>query len=288
MRTHGPLETPCVQNEGVPELDRVVVGSLSMGTESMPPHIRILGTPVHMVQIPDVVGLTAQWLAHERSRTHWIVVADMHAVIEAHKRPDFGAKLVTADLIVPDGISLVKVARRKGVPLRGRVTGTDLMKAVLASQPEAGLRHFFFGDTEETLARLSARVRSEFPHAVVAGTCSPPFRPVTPDEDAAMVRLINESRPDVLWVGLGLPKQEQWIYDHRAVIDVPLVLGVGAAFKFLAGTVRRAPDWVGDWGFEWLWRLAHEPRRLWRRILIEGPQFVGHVLLELSGLRTYT
>ena len=91
-----------------------------------------------------------------------------------------------------------------------------------------------------------------------------------------MIRRINEARPDVLWVGLGLPKQEQWIYEHRSRLNVPVVLGVGAAFKFLAGTVRRAPGWLGDLGLEWLWRLAHEPRRLWRRVMIEGPQFVGH------------
>lgn len=250
-------------------------------------HIRILGTRVHMVQIPDVVALLMQWVA-DRSRPRWVVVADMHAIIEAHKRPAFRAKIETADLTVPDGISLVKVARRKGVPLKRRVAGTDLMRAFFAVSQEQGLKHFFFGDTDETLACLREKLATAYPGMVIADCYSPPFRSVTPDEDADMIRRINEARPDVLWVGLGLPKQEQWIYEHRSRLNVPVVLGVGAAFKFLAGTVRRAPGWLGDLGLEWLWRLAHEPRRLWRRVMIEGPQFVGHVMLELSGLRRYS
>jgi N-acetylglucosaminyldiphosphoundecaprenol N-acetyl-beta-D-mannosaminyltransferase len=250
--------------------------------------IRILGTPVHMVQIPDVVGLMMQWVAGDRSCPHWIVVADMHAIIEAHKRPAFRSKIETADLTVPDGISLIQVARRKGVPLAKRVAGTDLMNAFFAASQTRGLKHFFFGDTNGTLVRLRQNLVQSYPGMVIADCYSPPFRPVTPEEDAEMIRRINDARPDVLWVGLGLPKQEQWIYDHRAQLHVPVVLGVGAAFKFLAGTVQRAPGWLGDLGLEWLWRLAHEPRRLWRRVMIEGPQFVGHVVLELSGLRRYS
>ncbi|THI88246.1 MAG: WecB/TagA/CpsF family glycosyltransferase [Nitrospira sp. CG24A] len=250
--------------------------------------IRILGIPVHMVQIPDVVALMTHWIAHQRDRMHWVVVADMHAIIEAHKRPEFRSKIETSDLIVPDGISLIKVARRKGVPLKTRVTGTDLMKAFFAHHQHTGLKHFFFGDTDQTLLHLQNKLEETYPGIVIADCVSPPFRAVTPEEDAAMVQRINDTCPDVLWVGLGLPKQEQWIYEHRAQLHVPLVLGVGAAFKFLAGTVTRAPEWVGEFGLEWLWRFAHEPRRLWRRIMIEGVQFAGHVALELSGLRKYS
>jgi N-acetylglucosaminyldiphosphoundecaprenol N-acetyl-beta-D-mannosaminyltransferase len=100
--------------------------------------------------------------------------------------------------------------------------------------------------------------------------------------------MINDAKPDVLWVGLGLPKQERWIFDHLTRVQVPLIIGVGAAFKFLAGTVQRAPSWMGDRGLEWLWRFAKEPRHLWRRVLVDGPQFIGHVALELSGLRKYS
>jgi len=250
--------------------------------------IRVLGVPVHMVQIPEVVSLMTEWATHEQERPRWIVVADMHAIFEAHKQPAFGAMIRQADLTVPDGISLIKVARRKGVPLRTRVAGTDLMKAFFKHTQGSGLTHYFYGDTPRTLTQLGLKLRDEFPGTAIAGWHSPPFRPMTAQEDEAIIREINRAGPDVLWVGLGLPKQEQWIYEHLDRLEVPLILGVGAAFKFLAGTVQRAPAWVGELGLEWLWRFACEPRRLWKRIMIEGPQFVGLVALELAGWRKFS
>jgi N-acetylglucosaminyldiphosphoundecaprenol N-acetyl-beta-D-mannosaminyltransferase len=250
--------------------------------------VPILGLPVHMIQIPDVVAVMTHWVTHERFRPHWVVVADMHAVVEAHNRADFRRMVRQADLTVPDGISLVKVAQWKGGAVRSRVAGTDLMKAFFFGTQGLGFRHYFYGDTDLTLERLTGNLTRQYPGLTVAGAYSPPFRPMTEEEDEAAIRRINEAKPDVLWVGLGLPKQEQWIYTHRDRLDVPLVLGVGAAFKFLAGTVQRAPDWVGDMGFEWLWRFACEPRRLWKRVMIEGTQFVGLVLLELAGWRDFS
>ncbi len=247
--------------------------------------ISILGLPVHMVQIPEVIRLMVDWLVSERNRLHWIVVADMHGVFEAQKNVEFRRLLQTADLTVPDGISLVWVARRKGFRLKHRVSGTDLMRAFFGRAQHSGWKSYFYGDTDRTLRHLVPNLHREFPGLSIAGSYSPPFRPLTPAEDRAVIRRINKAKPDVLWVSLGLPKQEQWIADHRDQLEVPLVLGVGAALKFLAGTVRRAPIWIGDCGLEWLWRLAHEPRRLWRRVLIEGPQFVGHVAVELAGFR---
>jgi len=119
------------------------------------------------------------------------------------------------------------------------------------------------------------------------GTCSPPFRALAPEEDAAIVALINDSRPDVLWVGLGLPKQERWIHEHLDRLRVPVIVGVGAAFGFASGRVSRAPEWIGRLGFEWVWRLAAEPRKLWRRDLLDGPRFLFHAFLETAGLRKY-
>jgi len=264
-------------------IDTELTGQVEdVGTEHIP-RLPIVGLPVHMVQIPEVVLLMTDWACVDRRRSHWIVVADMHAVVEAYQRIEFRRMLDHADLIVPDGIGLVRVAQWKGVPLRARVAGTDLMKAFFTSTKDMAIRHYFLGDTAETLSLLQAKLERTYPGFTIAGTCSPPFRSLTIDEDDAIVRQINDANPDVLWVGLGLPKQERWIFEHRQRLNVPLVLGVGAAFKFLAGTVRRAPDWVGDLGLEWLWRFAHEPCRLWKRIMVEGPQFVGLVVLELVG-----
>jgi N-acetylglucosaminyldiphosphoundecaprenol N-acetyl-beta-D-mannosaminyltransferase len=252
------------------------------------PALPIVGLPVHMVQIPAVVSLMTDWVCFDRQRCRWIVVADMHAVVEAHQRIEFRRMLDQADLIVPDGIGLVRVARWKGASLHARVAGTDLMKAFFAGTKSMGISHFFLGDTVETLSLLQANLERTYAGFEVAGTCSPPFRTLTSDEDNAIVQRINDAHPDVLWVGLGLPKQERWIFKHRHRLNVPLVLGVGAAFKFLAGTVKRAPDCVGNMGLEWLWRFVHEPRRLWRRIIIEAPQFVGLASLDVSGLRKFS
>jgi N-acetylglucosaminyldiphosphoundecaprenol N-acetyl-beta-D-mannosaminyltransferase len=252
------------------------------------PCLPIIGLPVHMVQIPDVVSLMTEWVCIDRQRCRWIVVADMHAVIAAHQSLEFRRMLDQADLIVPDGIGLVRVAQCKGASIQTRVAGTDLMKAFFARTKSMDIGHFFLGDTEETLRRLKANVERTYAETTIAGTCSPPFRALTSDEDDAIVTQINEARPDVLWVSLGLPKQERWIFEHRHLLNVPLVLGVGAAFKFLAGTVRRAPDCVGHLGFEWLWRFAHEPRRLWRRVMVDAPQFVGLASLDVTGLRKFS
>lgn len=253
-----------------------------------PPALQILGLRVHMVQIPEVVTTMTHWVTSEHGRTHWVVVADMHGVNEARKDPQFRAIIETADLIVPDGISLVFVARYRGVPLRKRVSGTDLMHAYFHATQSSGTRHFFLGDTDQTLAGLRTNLHSQYPRLQIVGSYSPPFRPLTADEDDEILRRVHSAKPDVLWVGLGLPKQEWWIYEHRDRLQVPLVVGVGAAFKFLAGRVKRAPAWIGDHGLEWAWRLAQEPRRIGRRVMVEGTQFLGHIALELSGLRKYS
>jgi N-acetylglucosaminyldiphosphoundecaprenol N-acetyl-beta-D-mannosaminyltransferase len=168
-----------------------------------------------------------------------------------------------------------------------RTPGADVMRAFFELADRANLSSFFLGDTEETLAALKERLERSYPGHRVAGTCSPPFRALTADEDGEIVATINEARPDVLWVGLGTPKQDRWIHERKDRLRVPVAAGVGAAFGFLSGRVSRAPGWVGRCGMEWAWRVAHEPRKLWRRVLLDGPRFVAHACLELTRLRTY-
>ena len=148
-----------------------------------------------------------------------------------------------------------------------------------------GYKNFFYGDTEETLNLLVKKILTNFPNLKIVGFYSPPFRPLTSEEDEKIIKEINQAKPDVLWVGLGLPKQERWIFEHRDKLEVPVVVGVGAAFKFLGGKVKRPPKWIGDLGFEWLWRFFQEPRKLWRRVLLDIPTFIFLVLLELIGLK---
>lgn len=251
------------------------------------PAIQVLGVKVHMVQMSDTLKLMDHWI-QERERCRYIVATGMHGVMEARRDPDFKTIVNSADLFVPDGISLVWVARCRGFPLKKRVCGSDLMWDFFSLAEEKGYRVFFYGDTEETLQQLSLRLRERFPRLQIAGVRSPPFRPLTLEEDEQEVRLIKESGADVVWVGLGLPKQERWMFQHRDALRVPVVVGVGAAFKFLSGQIARAPAWVGDHGLEWLWRLLHEPGRVWRRVLIDGPRFACLAVLELSGLKKYS
>jgi N-acetylglucosaminyldiphosphoundecaprenol N-acetyl-beta-D-mannosaminyltransferase len=250
------------------------------------PSVRILGS---RVDLPDVCAVTAileDWI-RRRGPCRQVVVTGFHGLWEAHRDPRLKAILNAADLWIPDGIAPVLIARIKGVRPVRRTPGAEVMEAFFERAAERGYSSFFLGDTESTLAALRERIGSRYPRHRIAGTLSPPFRALTADEDEEIVRRINEARPDVLWVGLGTPKQDRWIREHKERLDVPVAAGVGAAFRFLSGRVRRAPSWMGDAGLEWLWRLFHEPRKLWRRVFWDGPQFLAHAALDLAGLRRY-
>ena len=244
---------------------------------------RILGTRVHPIEMEDVLDHMEGWVrSPERGR--FIVASGMHGLMEAHRDPRVWTILNRADLYVVDGFSLLWLARHRGFRLRQRVCGADLLMAFCARASREGYRVFFYGDTEAVLSRLCERLANDYPGLRVAGTYAPPFRPMTQEEDEEVVRLITLAAPDVIWVGLGLPKQESWIIEHRDRLDVPVFVGVGAAFKFVGGTVRRAPRWVGEHGLEWIWRFVHEPRRLWRRALLDVPTFLWLVFLEGLGV----
>ena len=251
------------------------------------PSIQILGTKVHMVRIDDVVSIMADWIETEPDRVHHVVNTGMHGIMVARKDPAFASILNSAELLAPDGILAVTVARLHGYKLRKQDTGPDLLWRFSEIANQKGHRYFFFGDTEDTLEKLSDELASSFPGIQIVGVTSPPFRQWTPEEDKAMIESINSAKPDVLWVGLGMPKQEQWIADHRASLNVPVVVGAGASLKFLSGTVSRAPALMRNLGFEWLWRFAQEPRRVWRRVLIDAPQFIVLVILQLTGLKKF-
>jgi len=148
-----------------------------------------------------------------------------------------------------------------------------------------GYRHFFYGGAPGVAEELAIRMAARFAGLVVAGTYCPPFSELTPFEDEGIQHAINLARPDIVWVGLSTPKQERWMFTHRARLNVPVLAGVGAAFDFHTGRMPQAPRWMREHGFEWLFRLCHEPRRLWRRYLIYGSQFVALVLLEQLHLR---
>jgi N-acetylglucosaminyldiphosphoundecaprenol N-acetyl-beta-D-mannosaminyltransferase len=189
-----------------------------------------------------------------------------------------------ADLIVADGTPLVWISRLRGERRLRRVAGADLLAAVCERSEEEGWSHYFYGGAEGVAGRLASRLARHYPRINIAGTYSPPFRPLTEAETRADIARINSSGADIVWIGLGCPKQEAWMAANSQGLAGRILIGVGAAFDFHAGNIERAPRWMCDNGLEWLYRLASEPRRLWRRYLVLGPRFVALSLAETAGV----
>ena len=246
-----------------------------------PPSAEVLGAPVHVVDLPQVLRMMEEWI-EERDRPRWIAVTGSHGALEAYKRPDFRTVLHSAELSIPDGMWAARVAAKKLACQTRQVRGADLLAAFCNLSCSKGYSSYFFGDTEETLALASQRLQSQYLGLRIVGAYSPPFRALTAEEDAQVVAEINRANPDVLWVALGLPKQENWIFAHRGQLRAPVIVAIGAALKFHSGRVKPAPAWASRLGFEWLWRVFHEPRRTWHRAFVCGPQFAALSLWELA------
>ena len=238
----------------------------------------ILGVPVTAQDYGLVTDQCIGWARDRESRT--VVFANVHVLMEAHDDPRFRAELRDMDLVNPDGMPLVWALHALGTAGATRVYGPHAMRYLLGAAEESGLSVGFLGGSDTTLVALVARMRETYPRLQVAFSMSPPFRPLTPEEDAVLVRQIVQSGIRILFVGLGCPKQERWMTAHKAAIPAVL-LGVGAAFDFLAGTKPQAPDWMMRSGTEWLFRLSSEPRRLLARYAKHNPRFVVLFLHQL-------
>ena len=250
-----------------------------MTSEPSLPHARIMGVNVSAINMADALRTVEDWIG--RKAQHFICITGVHGVIESQSDPALMAIHERAGLVTPDGMPLVWMARKLGYRDTERVYGPDLMLALSALSAEKGYRQYYFGGAPGLADRLRDCLTKRFPGLAVAGTLSPPCRAVAPDEDDEMVRIINEAKPDIVWVGLSTPKQEYWMAGHVGRIDAPVMIGVGAAFDFLAGTKRQAPHWMQRNGLEWLFRLMSEPRRLWRRYGKIVPQFMVGASLQL-------
>lgn len=247
---------------------------------------KVLGVAVDAVQIPEVIARVEGWI-EGRGPGRFIAVTGMHGVAEASRDAEFRAVLAAADLVVPDGMPLVWIGRARGHALRRRVYGPELLVEFCRATQGRGYRHFFYGGEPGVADALAKALAGRFPGLGVAGTLSPPFRPLTADEEELVHSRIEDTAPDILWVGMSTPKQEKWMAAQRAHLNVPVMVGVGAAFDLLTGRVRQAPAFMREHGLEWSWRLAQEPRRLWKRYLVHGSRFAFNVTLELTGLRRF-
>ena len=231
----------------------------------------LLGVPIDAISFGNAVDRVLLWGHAHQSR--YVVLANVHVVVTASKVPSFSQVVASADIAAPDGAPVAWMLRQLGAIGQMRVTGPDLTWALLARCEIEALPVYFFGSSRETLAKLANRISSAFPALVVAGFEAPPFRPMTEQEDTEAVDRINGSGAGLVFVGLGCPKQEHWMHAHRGQINA-VMLGVGAAFDFHAGTISRAPAWMREYGLEWLHRLWSEPRRLWKRYLVTNTLFV--------------
>ncbi|HUB68004.1 MAG TPA: WecB/TagA/CpsF family glycosyltransferase [Candidatus Methylacidiphilales bacterium] len=251
----------------------------------MTERVNILGVGVDPLNLPGAVTAIG-----EAIRTHakgYICVTGVHGVSEAQDDPVFRDILNRAFLNTPDGMPMVWMGWWQGRRGMGRVYGPDLMLEICRVSEQTHWRHFFYGGAPGVAEQLAASLQSRFPNLTVAGTYTPPFRPLNEEETEKLRVLIAKNKPDIIWVGLSTPKQEAFMAGILSCLDTTLMIGVGAAFDLLSGRVRQAPRWVQRSGFEWLYRLVQEPGRLWKRYLKNNPLFVWRAFLQLTGLRRY-
>ncbi len=244
--------------------------------------MHVLAMRVDQTSYPDAAGRVMDWALARESR--YVCCASVNNVMEAFDSAQFREVMSAADLVTPDGMPLVWGLRLLGARGATRVYGPDLTLQVLDAAARNGLSVGFYGSSAVTIRRLAANMRVRFPSLQIAYSFSPPFGPLGPEEDDQVVRDINASGARILFVGLSTPKQERWMAEHRGRVRA-VMLGVGAAFDFLAGVKPQAPRWMQRAGLEWLFRFLAEPRRLGPRYLRHNPRFVALFTLQFLGLR---
>lgn len=231
----------------------------------------VIGAPIDVTSIEQAAARILGWAKSHESR--YVTICNAHVVVTASQDKDYADVIAGSDMATPDGAPVAWVLRKSGYRDQRRVCGPDLMWLLCRLCAEQDVSIYGYGSTDETLGRLRKRLAQAFPVLKVAGLESPPFRPLTEAEDEAAVARINSSGAGIVFVGLGCPKQERWMATHRGKVNA-VMIGVGAAFDFHAGTVQRAPQWMQRAGLEWLHRLCSEPRRLWKRYLVTNTLFV--------------
>ncbi len=255
-----------------------------MQSESDHARANVLGVPISALTMDQALQTIHRWIV-DRER-NFVCTVDVHALMESRSAPDLRQVYEQAGLVAADGMPLVWLLRQRGHSVAERVCGPDLMLAVFRVSGQRGYRHFLYGSTEATLARLQLELHRQYPTAMIVGSYSPPFRTPTPEEQTRADRMLNGAGADIVWVGLGAPKQERWMAARRPSLNAPVLIGVGAAFDMIAGNVKRAPPMLRQTGLEWMYRVYQEPKRLARRYLHSNSKFL--LLLALERLRPRT
>lgn len=243
----------------------------------------ILGVNISAVNLPQAIATLDRWITAQQS--NYVCVTPVHSVMDCYHQPELRPIFNNSGMTTPDGMPIVWLLRAHGYKQVDRVYGPDLMRTVCQESVQKGYRHFLYGGADGVPEKLAGILRKTYPGLNIVGTCSPPFRTLTVEEDSALIAQINETKPDIVWVGLGSPKQERWMAAHVRQIQGATLIGVGAAFDFLSGAKRQAPRWIQRSGFEWVFRLLSEPRRLGRRYLVNNPLFILLITAQLLGIK---
>ncbi len=240
--------------------------------------VNILGVGIDDLSLDLACVRVGQWIV-SREKVY-VCVAPVSTVVDCQKNEEYCKIINEAVMVTPDGMPLVWVGRLKGSREIQRTYGPDLMRKVCEEGQANGYCHFFYGGTQETLVKLEKKLKEQFSEINIVGKYSPPFRENIEVENNEIIDKMNGTQADILWVGLGSPKQDFWMALHRDKLNVPVMIGVGAAFDFLAGTKPQAPRWMRHTGLEWLFRLCCEPKRLWKRYLIGNTKFIFYLIAD--------
>ena len=238
----------------------------------------ILGVNINVTNMQDTVKVITENL--DNIKGDYICVSNVHTTVMSYEDESYKAIQNGGFMALPDGKPLSIVSKKRGFKEAERVTGPDLMEEIFKISEEKGYSHYFYGSTQETLDKLKTELKEEYPKMNIVGMYSPPFRELKKEEKKEIVDNINQVKPDFIWVGLGAPKQEIWMNEHKKKVN-GLMIGVGAGFDYHAGNINRAPKWMQNMSLEWLYRLAQDPKRLFKRYFITNIKFIANVIMEL-------
>lgn len=233
----------------------------------------------------NIAAINMEWLLEYLDKNidllhgDYICVSNVHTTITSFEEPEYCSVQNGGIMAIPDGGPLSTVGRKRGFNNMQRTTGPSLMGEIFKITDERRYRHFFYGSKQETLDLLEEKLNENYPGIQIAGMYSPPFRPLTDEEDVAVIKMINDAKPDFVWVGLGAPKQENWMAAHQGKID-GLMVGVGAGFDYYAGNIQRAPQWMQKWNLEWVYRLIQDPKRLFQRYWHTNTKFIWNAMIR--------
>ena len=249
------------------------------------PRVNILGVGISALNMDTAIAAIDDYIASREP--HYVCVSAVHNVMESQVHPELRDVYRNSALMLPEGMPLVWLSKLKGHRDVGRVGGPDFFVTVCEKSVKRGYRHFLYGGPPGVAEQLAIKLQDRFPGIQIVGTYSPPFRPFPLEEDPEEVRMINATEPDIVWVALGVPKQDRWMATRIGKLTAPVLAGVGYAFDVHSGRKKQAPLWMQRSGLEWLFRLIDEPRRLAYRYLVYNTLFVLLVILQSLGLRKY-